>query len=180
MGAALGWFMTQIFAKDARLKTALKWLFGVTVAGALIVAFWPTVAPPELPPSAPESTTGSHSPILHASNITYTDTTINQAASDPLKQQLQQLCQDLNEFAVEADHCGTNDSNLLVLPSGKQLDVVWWNRYIPTIRELMSQLRLRAIKSKLQDGVGVAERPQYIRDVAAEICRLSKEVADSK
>jgi hypothetical protein len=117
-GAAIGWFMMQLFARDHRLKTALKWVFGVTVVGAVIVALWPTENAPKPTQSLTQKTTGDHSPILNAGNINYTDMTINQPAPNLLKQQLQRLCQDLNQLASECDKCTTNDIELLALPSG--------------------------------------------------------------
>jgi hypothetical protein len=41
-GAFVGWFMTQIWAKNAKLKRGLKWLFGFTCALAVLVAIWPS------------------------------------------------------------------------------------------------------------------------------------------
>lgn len=146
-------------------------VLGIGFAAAAYI-FWNSSAEG---PKPSQTTTGSHSPILTASNISYTDMTINQATPDLLKQQLQRLCQDLNQLESDCRNCITNQGGLLELPSRGQLDSIWQQNYRPRIVDLLTQLNNRGIKSKLQDGVGTAETTQYIGQVATEICRLSDE-----
>ena len=68
IGAGVGFFMTTVFAKDHRLKRALRWLFGVTcgiaVVAGLAVALWPSEEQ-----SKTVNTTGPNSPAANVSGV---------------------------------------------------------------------------------------------------------------
>lgn len=64
----IGWFMTQLFAKDPRLKTMLKWLFGIMFVGAAIATIWPSTEEPKIVDNHNQtaSTSGNNSPAMNA------------------------------------------------------------------------------------------------------------------
>src|ERR1043166_3224575 len=97
-----------------------------------------------------------------------------QITGTPLKLQLQRLCEDLHEFANECDKATTNDQAYLVLQSGVFVVNAWENRFRPRIRGVLAQLDERGIHSPRQNGLGTAMNAKYVREVADEICPLSR------
>ena len=65
----IGWFMTQLFAKDPKLKKMLKWLFGSMFVGAALAALWPSDDAIKVVNNHQQTatTTGNNSPAMSAS-----------------------------------------------------------------------------------------------------------------
>jgi hypothetical protein len=65
IGAGLGWFLSTLFARSARLKKRLKWLFGIMCLVAIVAAI--LCSNEETTPAI--HTSGPNSPIANVSGI---------------------------------------------------------------------------------------------------------------
>ncbi|MGH7991956.1 MAG: hypothetical protein ACREDQ_00440 [Limisphaerales bacterium] len=83
IASVIGWFMTQIFAKDAKLKRVLKWLFGAACFLALVAFVWPYGNDKEKSNVQSQTATasGNNSPAVNQSaSPSGSNNTVNQSA----------------------------------------------------------------------------------------------------
>jgi hypothetical protein len=137
----------------------------------------------EKKPAISTSTTGDHSPILNASNIQYTDTTIiHKGDSPPLKKIVLQLSVEINQFADNWEKGAVrNEYGLEVLPSGVPVQTEWrWIIY-PRLDKVRLRLADQGIRSALLDTTATGNyppSPKYVRSIADELQRISKGLPD--